>query len=175
MADQETPSSHETAASDSLAQIRTIMQGVPGYGFAGAKHRSRIGAVAAVPDRFLLAVALALDASPTLAAAAGVTGAELREAVSYAHAYRPFASELTLMGNGMLQGVQAKRADKASLAFKAYRLAKGYNSPADRQLLVPHIASMRAALGRGRPSVKATAPPEPEPGTGTPKEGSGNA
>ena len=171
----EIPSSHDVAARDALAQIRAIVQAVPGYGFAGTMHRRRISFLSAVPDRFFYAVALALDALPVLAAAAGVTGAELRDAVSYSNAYRPFATELTLMANGVVQGVIATRAEKANLGLKAYRLSRGYNSPGDRELLVPHLAGMREALGRGRPKSKSSTEPETGSETGTPREGGGNA
>jgi hypothetical protein len=171
----ETLSSHDVAARDALAQIRAIVQAVPGYGFAGTMHRQRISFLSAVPDRFFYAVAVALDALPIVAAAAGVTGAQLRDAVAYSNAYRPFANELALMANGVVQGVIATRAEKASLGLKAYRLSKGYNSAADRELLVPHIANMREALGRGRPKSKSSTEPEIDPETGTPADGGGNA
>ena len=172
MSNVETPSSHEIAARDGLAQIRAILHGVRGFGFSGSAHRRRIGLAAAVPDQFLLTVAVALDASPELAAMAGVTGAQLRDVLSYTNAYKPFSTELALLANGVNQGVTSTRFDGASLALKVYRLAKGFNSPTDPQLLVPHIANMKAALGRGRPKTTAT---EPEAGGGTPQTGGANA
>jgi len=168
----ETPNSHEVAAREHLAQIRAIVQSVRGYGFATIKHRRRIGLPAAVSDAFLNAVAVALDASEAFANAAGVTGAQLRDAIAYTNAYRPVANELELMASGIAQGVWTTRAEAAGLALKAYRLSKGFNSPSGPELFVPHIANMKKALGRGRPK---TIEPQPDSEGEAEKKGGPNA
>ncbi|PYQ26987.1 MAG: hypothetical protein DMF56_21795 [Acidobacteria bacterium] len=160
------------------------MESIRGYGFAGLKHRRRIGIAAALSDRFLNAVAAALDASERLSKAAEVTGAQLRDAINFTNAYRPFADNVELMSRGARQAVENARAEAGAQALKAYKIGRGMNSPGDRELLVPHLANIKEALGRGRPKTQAaqptTAPPTPTPTpavspTAPPKEGGGRA
>jgi hypothetical protein len=177
----ETPIPHETAAQAGLAQIRGVMESIRGFGFAGLKHRRRIGIAASLSDRFLNAVAAALDASERLRNAAELTGAQIRDAISFTNAYRPFADNVELMSSGTRQAVENTRAGVGTLALKAYKIARGMNGPSDRELLVPHLANMKEALGRGRPKNPAaqpdpapTAPPTAPP-VAPPKDGGGHA
>jgi hypothetical protein len=157
-----TPTNHEAAAQGGLAAIRGVMEAIPGYGHSGRAHRRRIRMIAALSDKFLNAVASALDASERLRVAAGVTGAQLRDAISHTNAYRPFADSVDVMTNGARQAVESSRSDAGALALKAYRIAGGMNSPGDLELLIPHLHTMKEALGRGRPKTSAT-PPAPLP------------
>lgn len=166
----ETPTSHEVAASEMLVQLRALAQSVGDYGFITKGQRRRLNTVSTLPIPFLLSVAVALDASEALTRAAGITGAQIRDVVALANAYVPVADEMALVAGGMRDTVQAKRADTGQRALRAYRLAKSFNSPSDRELLIPHIEDMKRTLGRGRrkvvkpvaePKPPATVPPAP--------------
>ena len=175
-----TPINHEAAAQGGLTAIRGVMEAIPGYGHSGRAHRRRIRMLAALSDRFLNAVAAALDASERLRVASGITGAQLRDAISHTNAYRPFADSVDVMTNGARQAVENSRSDAGASALKAYRIAGGMNTPGDQELLVPHVHNMKEALGRGRPKTPAAQPapdpsPAPAPAPAPGKEGGGNA
>ena len=143
------PTVHDLAAARMLTEIEQMVQTVRGFGFTSVSHRRRINPFSTVPTPFLLAVAVALDASPTLRAVAGVTGDELREKVSFCNAYAPVGDEMQLKGTGLVQSVRGERAAAGQLALKVYRVARGLNAPSDVEVLVPHLANMKRTLGRG--------------------------
>ena len=152
-----TPTVHDLAAARMLTEIQAMMEAIRGFSFTSALHRRRITPYLTVPTEFLLAVAVALDASPTLRIAAGITGTELREKLSFCNAYAPVGDDMKLKGDGLLQSVRSERAGANQLALKVYRVAKGLNAPADVELLVPHLANMKRTLGRGRRKAAADA------------------
>lgn len=156
----ETPATHDTAAGEMLVQLRNLAQTIKGYGFSTKGQRRRLTTFATLPIPFMLEVAVALDASPAYAQHCGITGAQIREIVQFANAYAPVGSELVLVGTGVNDTVQVQLAEAGRLCLRAYRLAKGFHSPTDRELLMPHFAEMQRLLKRGRPSRVRAKPPE---------------
>lgn len=156
---------HDTAAASLLTQMRDMVQNIRGYGFTSLKHRRRMSASTMVSTSFLLSAAVALDASEPLRRAAEATGDQIRDVVNFCNAYGPMADEVILRATGLQQTVQAQRDEAVRAALRAYRIARSFNSPSDRDVLVPTIADMKRTLGRGRKKVvKAPAPvTEPAP------------
>jgi hypothetical protein len=149
----DTPVPHNEAANTILGQLRTIVQSIQGFNFVTTGQRRRLSSAASVPDTFLLTVGLALDASSDLATAAKVQGAELRDAVNFSNAFRAVATELEVVARGLRETIDARRADAGGRALRAYSLARSFNRPSDRDLLIPHLREMQRTLGRGRRRV----------------------
>jgi hypothetical protein len=156
-----TPTAHDLGAAKLLADLQGLVQAVRGYGFISTSHRRRINPSATVPTEFLLAVAVALDASEKLRAMAGITGDQIRDVVAFCNAYGPAVDEVKLKATGVQDSVKTQRANVGEIALRAYRLARDFNTPADSDVLVPHIANMKRALGRGRKKVKPELAPAP--------------
>lgn len=156
----ETPVGHETAAGDMLVRLRELAHTVSGYGFSTKGRRRSLSTFATLPIPFMLEVAVALDASRAYADHCGITGAQIRDIVNFANAYGPVGSELVIVGTGVNDTVQVKLAEIGKLCLRAYRVARSFHSPTDRELLMPHVAEMQRLLGRGRPSRKGAKPPE---------------
>ena len=171
-----TPINHEAIAEAIMLQAREIAQSINGFGYAATGRRRKISSTANLPDEFLEAVAVACDASPQLAAASELTGAELRSLITSSRAYTSAANELRLIGRGLDDTVAEHRSEVGQKALRAYAIAKSINRPDERELLIPHLENMKLTLNRGpRPSKKKTAPPPapvpappPAPPTPTP-------
>jgi len=151
---------HEETANAMLVQLRELAQSVPGFAYTPRERRRRINAAASLRDDFLHAVAVACDASPQLATASQISGNELRHGISFAQAYRSVADELQLLAKGLRDTVAERRNDIGQRALRAYNIAKRMNRPEDREVLVPHLATMARMLNRGR---KAATPADPQP------------
>lgn len=158
---------HDTNAASLLTQMRDMVHNIRGYGFTSLKHRQRMTASNTVPTSFMLAAAVALDASEKLRQMAEVTGDEIRDAVNFSNAYGPTADEVILHATGMQQTVRSSRDEAARKALRVYKAARGVNLPSDRDVLVPHIANMKRILARGRKKLAAS-PEEPPAPTAEP-------
>jgi hypothetical protein len=108
---------------------------------------------------------MACDAHPQLAAAAGMTGDEFREAISFCVANTKLMDEMDLDRDGVGHAVKLKRATLASRARLVYQAAQNLNKPVD--MLIPHIEKLRQAFSRPKRRTAATEPPAP-PTTTTP-------
>jgi hypothetical protein len=163
MSTTETPTPHPQAAAGLVNQLRALMQSIGGFGFVTRAQRRRINASASVSDAFLLQVAQALDASEDFTAAARVTGADLRDAVTFSTAFTPVATELQLFARGLLETIAVRRADAGEQALRAYSVGKSFDRPSQRELLIPHLRDIKSALKRGRRKAPVLPPMPPEP------------
>lgn len=167
MSTTETPTPHSEAAATLVNQLRALMTTISGFGFVTKTQRRRLNASAAVPDAFLLQVAQALDASTEFATAARVQGVDLRDAVNFSNAFAPVATELQLFARGLLETIAVRRSDAGDRALRAYNVAKSFDRPSQRALLVPHLRDIKSSLKRGRRKASTTLP-EPPPPVGAP-------
>lgn len=142
-----------------LHHIRSLRQMVAGFVFERPEERRRLHGNATVSDRFLSDVAIGIEASPPLAANLDFTGDDLREAITFTQTYRPIVEELRLLARSLSYMITEKRSKAGQRAYHAYTLSKTLNRPGDREVLVPHIVAMKAALG-GRGKRKAVPPAE---------------
>jgi len=151
---------HDAAAARLLGELQSVVTTIRGYGFTTASHRRRINPTATLPTEFLLAVAVALDASEQLRDTAGITGDQIRDIISFCNAYGPAADEMRLKSEGVQQAVKTQRHDIGQVALRVYRVASHFNTPSEKELLFPHIENMKRTLGRG-PKRKGPAKQEP--------------
>ena len=166
---------HDQGAARLLGDVQSLMQTVRGYGsFLNPKHVRFINPTASLPTEFLLAVAVALDASEKLRNSAELTGDQIRDVISFCNAYGPAADEMRLKSEGVLQAVKAQRYAVGQAALRIYRVARSNTLPSDRELLFPHVENMKRTLGRG-PKKKVKAKEDPNAAKTAPKEGAANA
>ena len=84
-----------------------------------------------------------------------------REAVAFSNAFEAVADELEATAKGMRHTIAIARAKAGDDALHSYDVAKSLSRTKDGASLVPHVTSMKNALGRGgRRSPKA---PKPTP------------
>lgn len=159
MSNIDTPVAHVDAANALVTQIRTLIQSVSGYTHISRGQHRRLVPPAAVPDRFLLTVATALDASSVLANVAQVTGADLRDAINFANAFATLVTELEVLQRGLRETITARRAEAGSGALRAYRMSKSLVGPPEKAVLIPYINDMKIALGRSGIRPAPEAPP----------------
>ena len=152
---------YEEIANTSITQLHQMTQTIPGFAYSVKGRRRKITTSASAPDDFLEGVAVACDASPTLAASEQLTSAELRECMSKSRALTSLANEMMMIARGLLDTVAECRNDVSKRARRFYKHAKGYDHPTERELLVPHVANMMRTLGRGRPSKRVVPPAKP--------------
>ena len=160
MADEPIPNVSPTEVARELLQRVRAMQEITGTKtLLPAKQTRKLLNVASLPDDFLEAVAVAIEAYEKLALVSEVTAAEIRELIAYSRANRPVVDELRLAGTSLLQDIMTRRAHVGQQALKVYYVAQGLNRPNDKAMLVPHITAMRRALGKAK--RKAAPPAEP--------------
>lgn len=159
----EPPNPHEVAVNSHLSALRLIQESIAGFGFVGSNRRRGLNPAAAVPDRFLEAVAAALDASLHLATSAKVTGSQLRDVIAFARAFASLADELELLARGVRHTIAVRRGELTRLALRTYRIARSLDLPTEADQLVPHVREMKRALGRGRQPKPVPVVPAPRP------------
>lgn len=162
-----TPIDFEQASATILVQVRQLTNSISGFGFVTKARRRQITTSASVPDAFLKSTAVACDAQPELGVAAQVTSNELRQAIEFTRAFNSVADELELLAKGLRDTVAEQRFDVARRALRVYALAKTFNGPTERVMLVPHLNNMKRDLGRTRTKLiepdPILAPPVPAP------------
>lgn len=147
-----------------MEAIRRILEQIPGFTFPAQGARRKINFTASVPDQFLEAVAMAIEASPALAGAAQTTANDLRNAIAFERAFSSLADDLEVEAHAVRYTIANTRSDAGRFALQAYFMAKGLNRPTDRQVLVPHLAKMAKALGRRKIGGGTPAPATPPEG-----------
>jgi len=152
------PTVHDIAAAKILSDVQTLVQNVRGFGFITRGHRRRINPTATVPTEFLLAVAVALDASEKLRNTAEITGDQIRDVVAFCNAYEAAANDLMLKAVGLQDTVKTQRGSAGDVCLRVYRLSRDFNKGSDKELFFPHIENMKRALGRGRKKNKKSDP-----------------
>jgi hypothetical protein len=163
---QEVTLTHNQRAEQIIAIIRAQVATIEGFGHLPADRRRKVvGFSSNITDAELHAAAMACDAHPQLAAAAGMTGDEFRDAISFCIAHKKLTDEMDLDKAGVSHAVNLKRAVLASRARLVYQAAQNLNKPID--MLIPHIEKLRVAFSRPKRRTAATDPPAP-PTTTTP-------
>src|SRR6185436_17228480 len=162
----ETPLSHTERARLVLEHIRGIKELIGGFTFVSEPDPRALNAAKSVPDAFLEMTAVAIEASEELAQSSRVTPAELRDAAGFSMAFTPVAKELAMMSQAVSYTVAVKRSTVATLALQVYQVGKALVRRTIRPLLIPHVESMKLALGKTKSK---TAAAKPADGTGQAK------
>lgn len=156
------PSNPSATQAALLAHVRAMQEMIAGFTFDRPETRRRYNLNASLPDRFINGVAVAIDASPGLARNLEFTSEDLRAVIAFTQLLQPVLEEVRVLERSLSFTIAEKRAKAGGRALYAYSLSQALNRPADSEVLVPHIAAMKAALGpRGR--RKATATPTDPP------------
>ncbi|HJQ39368.1 MAG TPA: hypothetical protein VKB93_19680 [Thermoanaerobaculia bacterium] len=167
----ETPLSHTERARLVLEHIRGIKELIGGFTFGGAPDSRTLNFVKSVPDEFLEATAVALEASEDLAKIDRISATELREVVAFALAFTPVADELAYMHRAVQYTIALRRADAGQRSLQVYQMGKTITrkmAVPGSQVLIPHMEAMKRTLGKARPKSTPPAPPAV-------KQGGGNA
>ena len=154
----EPSASYRQTAEEILNTIRQAVQKMDGFAHASASLRRKTGATASLSDDALIAIAAVCDAHPRLAETCDLTSAEIRDALEHGQAFVPVADEFPMLGSGVRYTISTRRASVARRARRLYRLVKSLTE-SERELLVPHIATLQAAFKKKR----ATPPVAPDP------------
>jgi hypothetical protein len=157
--------SHTEAAFGLLESLRTLQATIDGFVMPPSPMdaQSRPRSYRQLPAQFFVALAVALESSPQLAAALlavanPLTPAEIRDMLRHTEAYLPVADELERFARAIRHTVGLRRARVGRLAAAAYRVVKGMNLLVDVSL-VPEMESMqRAFAAYGRRKKAAPAP-----------------
>lgn len=169
------PINHTETARGYLARVRALRDDLRDFSFGPTGGPVMAVTVpAALPVRFLEAVAVAVEASPQLALASELDVAELRDVIRFSEAMTPVADELELIARGIRHTVALRRAKVGMRALRAYQIAKGLNRYDDRAAPhVPHLENLKRTLRRGR--LRLGDPGDGAGGQGEPEQKKGGA
>jgi hypothetical protein len=151
MAETTTPatsSEHEARAFDLMVKMRELARTIQGFNFAGKGRRVQIANFANLPEEFFELMAVACDTYPEVAAAAQLTGAEIRSVITASRAYKAVANDMVTQARGLDDTVAEYRGDIGRRTLNAYEIAKRL----EKQIgPIPHLPAIRRALNKGRP------------------------
>jgi hypothetical protein len=151
----ETPATHAQTAEEIINALRQVVRGsLPGYKLLAAARRRRINMSGHVHEDFLRQVAVMLDVNPALVAAVGLTGAEIREHLSFLAAYEKVGDELMLLGRGVKDTLVDAHAQVGQRALQAVAIARTITRPEDREKLMPHLDNIQKSFSRGKRKVR---------------------
>ena len=155
----ETPSPHPQNAQEIMVALRQLIHGMRGYKLMATGRRRKITISGHVDDEFLRQVAVMLDVTPHVAAGAQLTGAEIRDHLSFYASYEGVGDELILLGTGAKDTLLNEHADFGERALRAVTIAMAITKPEDREKLIPHLDNIRKNFSRGK-RRKTRKPPE---------------
>lgn len=134
-----------------MVQARELGRTVEGFRFAPEGRRAEISSLTAVPEEFLHLAAALLDVNPDLAAACKLTGTEVRECLNFKRDFGVAAGEIHLVAKGLEDTIAERVANVGERALQLYYYAKRATLKDSTESLVPHLETMKRALGKGRP------------------------
>jgi hypothetical protein len=122
-----------------------------------------------VPQPFVELTAVAVKNSPALVRGGAADPARLRDLLTFATAYAPFADELEALASFVRHTVTAAKNEAGSTALTTYALAQRLAKRPETADLAPHVHDMRRALTAGgtfgRRKGKGNPSPNPAPGS----------
>lgn len=153
------PNPHAETAQQRVNELRQTRAVIPHFVIpASAKDTARLQSAASVPPEFVELTAMAVANENALVRGGAATPAQVRDLMHYADAYDPYADELDALAQFVRHSVTAARHAAGSEALTTYSLARRLAKKPEHAALVPRVADMRRALGRGRkPSPEAVA------------------
>jgi hypothetical protein len=119
-----------------------------------APARRRLAAIAAVPDKLILAMAQTLDEQPGLAGLSPRSSLKMREIIAFTHAVNSITDVLERLARTYHETIVVRRADVVEDVLRMYQVAKSMNRASDLQQFFPQVEALKDALGpRGRKAV----------------------
>jgi len=148
-----TPISHSEAAQQRVQELRRWRELIPHFVTPESTDESRrLIAAASVPPEFIELTNVAVANQTALVRGDGATPAETRDLVSYADAYDPLADELEAFAQFLRHSTRTARNLAGTEALNRYAIARRLAKQRKTAHLAPHVADMRRALGRSRPT-----------------------
>jgi hypothetical protein len=148
-----TPISHAEAAQQRVQELRRWRELIPHFVMPESTDETqRLSSAASVPPEFIELTNVAVANQPDMVRNNGATAAEVRDLVSYADAYDPLADELEAFAQFLRHSTKAARNLAGTEALNRYAIAQRLARQRKTAHLAPHVADMRRALGRVRPT-----------------------
>ncbi|HEV7241306.1 MAG TPA: hypothetical protein VGQ36_18890 [Thermoanaerobaculia bacterium] len=145
------PNPHAEAAQQRVNELRQMRELIPHFTVpASTKETARLHSAASVSPEFVELTAMAVANENALVRGNAPTPAEVRDLMSYADAYSPFADELEALAQFVRHSVTAARNRAGTDALTTYSLARRLAKLPENAGLATYVADMRRALGRGR-------------------------
>ena len=157
------PSTHEDNAQAIRLELQRLTQAIRGFTLLTTERRRQLSVSGHVDDEFLRRMALLIESNTDVANSSKITGAEIRDHLTFTGAYDGVSEELMLNGRKMDDTLLAERGDIGERALRALKIARDMTSPSDREALIPHLESIDREFSRGRRRKRpATQIDEPE-------------
>ena len=157
----DSPSPHEDNAQAIRAEMQRLVGSLRGITLLTPEQRRKFAVTGHVDEDFLRGMALLLDAHPDIAATIQLTGADIRDHLSYTGSYQGVGAELGLNGRKVDDTLLAERASVGERALRGLKIARSINTPVGRESLVPHLEAIDREFTRGR-RRRATAAKKPD-------------
>jgi hypothetical protein len=157
------PVSHTAAAQALVQEVRAMRERIPHFVFPESKRaRRQIASVSSLPAPFIELTAVAVTNSISLVRGGAADPEKVRDMMSFAEAYLPFADELDAMSSFVRHTVASAKHEAGREALTTYALAQRLAKQPETADLAPHVADMRIALGKRSRKAKApkAAPPK---------------
>ena len=158
---------HAAAVQERIAEIRGMQSKIPNFVVPKSKDDNRkLVAAASVPRPFVQLTIVTTENSPALVLGGSAKPEEVRDLLTYADAYEPFAEELEAMAAFVRHSAKAARNKAGQNALMTYEVAKRLAKRPETAYLAPAVESMRHALpSRKRKAAKPADTPAPVPAT----------
>jgi hypothetical protein len=160
-------STHEDNAQAIRLELQRLTQAIRGFTLLTTERRRQFSVSGHVDDEFLRRMALLVDSNTDVANSSKITGAEIRDHLTFYGAYDGAGEELVLHGRKMGDTLLAERGDIGERALRALKIARDMTSPSDREALIPHLEAIDREFSRGR-RRKRPVPQAEEPETPVP-------
>lgn len=142
---------HTDSAQARLQELRSMRDLIPHFVLPQSrKDTVRLSSAASVPPEFVELTAVAVTNEQALVRGDAATPAEMRDLMSYADAYAPFADELEAFARFVRHSVTAARNIAGSEALTTYALTQRLAKQRKTAHLATYADAMRRALGRVR-------------------------
>jgi hypothetical protein len=142
---------HTDAAQERMEELRRWREQIPRFLIPPTSDATqRLSAAAAVPPEFIELTNVAVANQTAMVRGEGMSPAETRDLVAYSDAYNPLADELEALAHFIRYSTKAARHRAGTEALMRYSLAQRLAKLPENAALVPAVADMRRALGRGR-------------------------
>jgi hypothetical protein len=145
------PNVHAEAAQERVNELMRMREVIPRFVIpASTKDTARLRNAASVSPEFVELTTMAVANRKALVRGDAATPAEIRDLMSYADAYSPFADELEALAQFVRHSVTAARNRAGLEALTTYALAQRLAKQPEHAGLATTVTDMRRALGRGR-------------------------
>ena len=163
-----TVTQYQQLANDFLRTFDTLIGVIPKL---EPRHPSTVDFVRGhlgVPLPFMTSAVAMVEQHTELTAVAKLDPTAARDSLQYLEAMQPVADRVKAFLSMLQFTLDSTYANLASNSLQAYSFAKTIALDPDSGMMAEHVASLRLALGRHRPRVRAVSPAPVSPAPVTP-------